>query len=119
MSKSKRRRRDSSLGLTHLDEHGRARMVDVGSKAATPRLAVARASLRCSPATARALVGGALAGLAKGDALGTARVAGILAAKRTAELIPLCHALALSAVAVDFAVVDDGVAIEARASCLG
>jgi cyclic pyranopterin monophosphate synthase len=87
--------------LTHLDERGRARMVDVGAKAPTERRAVARAVLRVTPQTARLLADGALP---KGDALPVARVAGIQAAKRTAELIPLCHQVALTAVEVDVTV---------------
>jgi cyclic pyranopterin phosphate synthase len=84
--------------LTHLDEHGTARMVDVGDKPATSRRAVARALVRMSPATAaRVLAGDA----PKGDVLGTARIAGIQAAKRTGELIPLCHLLPLDHVDVD------------------
>jgi cyclic pyranopterin monophosphate synthase len=84
--------------LTHLDEHGTARMVDVGDKPATDRRAVARAIVRMSPATAaKVLTGDA----PKGDVLGTARIAGILAAKRTGELIPLCHPLGLDHVDVD------------------
>ena len=84
--------------LTHLDADGRARMVDVGGKDATERVAVARALLHVSPRTAELLAEGALP---KGDALPVARLAGIQAAKRTAELIPLCHQVALTAVDVD------------------
>ncbi len=84
--------------LTHLDEHGRARMVDVGGKVTTQRRAVARAVVRMSPATAQRLVA---RDVPKGDVLATARIAGIQAAKRTAELIPLCHALPLSSVSVE------------------
>lgn len=87
--------------LTHVDEHGAARMVDVGAKPATRRRAVARATVRMAPATAAAVAAG---DAPKGDVLGTARVAGIMAAKRTADLIPLCHPLALSAVHVDLAI---------------
>ena len=83
--------------LTHLDEAGRARMVDVGAKAATERRAVARAVVRVSAETARAVAAG---DAPKGDVLGVARIAGIQAAKRTSELIPLCHPLALSFVGV-------------------
>lgn len=83
--------------LTHLDAQGHARMVDVGGKPVTAREAVGRARVRMSPATAQALVEGRLP---KGDALPVVRVAGIMAAKRTPELIPLCHAVALSAVEV-------------------
>jgi cyclic pyranopterin monophosphate synthase len=84
--------------LTHLDEAGRARMVDVGAKAATERRAVARAVVRVSVETARAVAAG---DAPKGDVLGVARIAGIQAAKRTSELIPLCHPLALSFVGVE------------------
>jgi len=88
-------------GLTHLDEHGAARMVDVGDKPATARRAVARAVVRMTPATAAAVAAG---DAPKGDVLGTARIAGIQAAKRTGELIPLCHPLGLDHVDVDAAV---------------
>jgi cyclic pyranopterin phosphate synthase len=84
--------------LTHLDEHGTARMVDVGDKAETDRRAVARALVRMSPATAAKVLAG---DAPKGDVLGTARIAGVLAAKRTGELIPLCHPLGLDHVDVD------------------
>jgi cyclic pyranopterin monophosphate synthase len=84
--------------LSHLDEHGQARMVDVGSKVETERRAVARAVVRVSQETASAVKAG---DAPKGDVLGTARIAGIQAAKRTAELIPLCHPLALTFVGVD------------------
>ena len=87
--------------LTHLDEHGTARMVDVGAKPATSRRAVARALVRMSPATAATVLAG---DAPKGDVLGTARIAGIQAAKRTGELIPLCHPLGLDHVDVDAAV---------------
>jgi cyclic pyranopterin phosphate synthase len=84
--------------LTHLDDAGRARMVDVSDKAATDRRAVARAVVRVSLETAQAVQAG---DTPKGDVLGTARIAGIQAAKRTSELIPLCHPLALSFVGVE------------------
>jgi cyclic pyranopterin phosphate synthase len=84
--------------LTHLDAQGRARMVDVGAKPATERRAVARATVRMSPRTAAAVARG---NAPKGDVLGAARLAGILAAKRTDELIPLCHPLPLTHVDVD------------------
>ena len=87
------------MDLTHLDEHGNARMVDVGAKAVTERTAVAQAVVRMSRATADAVVRG---DAPKGDVLGTARIAGIQAAKRTDELIPLCHSLPLSYVGVEF-----------------
>ncbi|MEA2246081.1 MAG: cyclic pyranopterin monophosphate synthase [Solirubrobacteraceae bacterium] len=84
--------------LTHLDEQGRARMVDVGDKPTTARVAVARAEVRMTPATAAKVLAG---DAPKGDVLGTARLAGVMAAKRTAELIPLCHPLALDQVDVE------------------
>jgi cyclic pyranopterin monophosphate synthase len=84
--------------LTHLDAAGRARMVDVGDKPVSDRRAVARAVVRVSPETARAVEAG---DAPKGDVLGTARIAGIQAAKRTSELIPLCHPLSLSFVGVE------------------
>jgi cyclic pyranopterin monophosphate synthase len=84
--------------LTHLDPSGRARMVDVGEKPATERRAAAQAVVRVSPETAQAVLAG---DAPKGDVLGVARIAGIQAAKRTAELIPLCHPLALSFVGVE------------------
>jgi cyclic pyranopterin phosphate synthase len=86
------------VSLTHLDEEGSARMVDVGDKAVTERRAVARAVVRMSPPTAAAVAAG---DAPKGDVLGTARIAGIQAAKRTGELIPLCHPLPLDFVGVE------------------
>ncbi len=83
--------------LTHLDAHGRARMVDVGDKPSTERRAEARAVVRVTPETARRVQDG---DAPKGDVIGVARIAGIQAAKRTSELIPLCHPLALSFVGV-------------------
>jgi cyclic pyranopterin phosphate synthase len=86
-------------GLTHLDEQGRARMVDVGAKDVTERRATARARLKTSPETlARILQGD----LPKGDVLSVARIAGIMAAKKTPDLIPLCHPLPLSSVEISF-----------------
>jgi cyclic pyranopterin monophosphate synthase len=87
--------------LTHLDAQGRARMVDVGEKPATQRAARARAILKVSPETARRVAEG---DAPKGDVLGVARIAGIQAAKRTSELIPLCHPLVLSFVGVEASV---------------
>ena len=84
--------------LTHLDASGRARMVDVGAKPPTERRAVARGVVRLSPEAARAVAAG---DAPKGDVLGVARIAGIQAAKRTSELIPLCHPLTLSFVGVE------------------
>ena len=84
--------------LTHLDEHGDARMVDVGGKPVTERRAVARATVRMSPETAAVVAAG---DAPKGDVLGTARIAGVMAAKKTGELIPLCHPIGLDHVDVD------------------
>jgi cyclic pyranopterin phosphate synthase len=98
--------------LSHLDESGRARMVDVGGKPVTDRRARARAVVRMSPETAAAVARG---DTPKGDVAGTARIAGIQAAKRTAELIPLCHPLPLSFVDVRIEVHDDRVEIESEA----
>jgi len=102
--------------LTHLDAEGTARMVDVGDKPATERRAVARAVIRMARETAAAVRAG---DAPKGDVLGTARIAGIMAAKRTHELIPLCHPLALSYVGVDGEVGDDGVVLTAEARTTG
>lgn len=104
------------MTLTHFDVSGQARMVDVSEKPATPRVAVAEGRLLMAPATL-ALVREGRAG--KGDALGVARLAGIMAAKRTADLIPLCHPIALSQVAVDLAPEDGGVRITATVRTTG
>jgi cyclic pyranopterin phosphate synthase len=92
--------------LSHVDESGRVRMVDVGGKPASRRRAKARAEVRMQAETARRL-----RELPKGDALATAQLAGIMAAKRTSELIPLCHPLGLSLVEVELAVGEDSVEI--------
>jgi len=104
--------------LTHWDRRGRARMVDVGEKAVTYRRAVARGQVRMAQETLERLSGGSLA---KGDPLSVARVAGILAAKQTDALIPLCHGLGLDAVEVDFAFDFPAASllIEARVACNG
>jgi cyclic pyranopterin phosphate synthase len=104
----------SDPALTHLDEAGRARMVDVGAKPATERRAGARAQVRMATSTAAALASG---DAPKGDVLGTARIAGIQAAKRTAELIPLAHPLPLSFIDVRAQVVpsEGSVRLEAEA----
>jgi cyclic pyranopterin phosphate synthase len=96
--------------LSHVDESGEVRMVDVGAKPAVRRRAVASASVRMAPETATRL-----GELPKGNALVTAQLAGIMAAKRTAELIPLCHQLPLSHVEVTFEIGSTGVDIEASA----
>ncbi len=102
--------------LTHLDSEGRARMVDVSEKAATSRRAIAESFVRLSRGTAGMLRRGKLP---KGDALETARIAGILAAKRTPDLIPLCHPLLLTHVDVDAEPSSTGVRFVATVSCSG
>jgi cyclic pyranopterin phosphate synthase len=102
--------------LTHLDEHGKARMVDVGAKAETSRIAVAEGRIRMSPEALAAIRDGAVP---KGDVLAAARIAGIMAAKKTADLIPLCHPLALTWVTVDFTLEDDAVRVTASAALTG
>ena len=99
-----------SSDLSHVTAAGDVHMVDVGAKPPLRRRAVARGRIRMAPETARSLTE-----LPKGDALVTAQLAGIMAAKRTAELIPLCHPLALTYVDVSLSVVDDAVEIEAAA----
>jgi cyclic pyranopterin monophosphate synthase len=89
----------SRARLTHLDARGRIRMVDVGAKPVTRREAIARGEIKMAAATLQAIAGGKLK---KGEALAAARIAGIMAAKRTHELIPLCHQIALEVVEVDF-----------------
>ena len=105
-------------GLTHLDAAGRATMVDVSDKPDTRREAVARGRVVMRPATLALILSG---GVPKGDVLATARIAGIMAAKRTAELIPLCHPLSLSSVSVELAPSEDaaGIEIEARVRTTG
>ena len=101
--------------LTHVDEAGAARMVDVGAKDVTDRVAVASGRVLVSAEVVALLRGAGPGGstLPKGDALGVARVAGIMAAKRTPDLVPLCHPLSISGVTVDLEVLDDAVAITA------
>ncbi|WP_322998552.1 cyclic pyranopterin monophosphate synthase MoaC [Castellaniella sp.] len=100
--------------LTHLDEHGQVRMVDVGAKAATARTAIAEGRVRLNPHAWTLLSAQANA---KGEVLNTARIAGILAAKRCAELIPLCHSLPLSFVGVDFSADDASHTLTIRSTC--
>jgi len=100
-------------GLTHLDEAGAARMVDVGGKASTRREAVAAGRIIMSAEAAAAIAQGAVA---KGDVLAIARIAGIMAAKRTSELIPLCHPLPLTRVEVALDLATDGVLVTATAA---
>lgn len=102
--------------LTHLDQHGNARMVDVGGKTQTQRVAIASGRIAMSAEALAAIRAG---DAPKGDVLAAARIAGIMAAKKTAELIPLCHPLALDAVTLDFAFEQDGVRATATASLTG
>ena len=98
-------------GFSHLDESGAARMVDVSAKAISARTATATGFVRLSAECVAALRAGEVP---KGDALAVARIAGIQAAKRTPDLVPLCHPIAIHGVTVDLAVRDDGVAISAQ-----
>ncbi len=102
----------SPAGFSHLDESGTARMVDVGAKPVQHRRAVAAAQLVCQPATIRALQAKALP---KGDVLAVANIAGIQAAKRTAELIPLCHPLPLNHVSITFQIRKDRIEVTCTA----
>ncbi len=106
----------NEAGFTHLDEAGAAHMVDVGDKAATRRRAVARSVVKMEPSTAAAIADG---DVKKGDVLAVARIAGIQAAKRTADIIPLCHPLLLSKVSVDLSVGESSVTIEAVVETTG
>ena len=99
--------------LTHFDAHGQAHMVDVGAKPATHRVAVASGRIEMLPATLALIESGSAK---KGDVLGIARIAGIMAAKKTSDLIPLCHPLALTRVAVDFSLQPDENAITCTAT---
>ena len=96
---SNQHRKAGRTRLSHVDARGRARMVDVGAKPVTERVAVAAATIRMQPATLRLIRSGKIA---KGEVLAVARVAGIMAAKRTAEIIPLCHPLPIEVAGIDF-----------------
>ncbi len=102
--------------LSHVDKNGAISMVDVSTKAPTARHATASGLLRCAPSTRDALLGGTIK---KGEAIVTAKVAAVLAAKKTGELIPLCHPIALTDVQVEIVGVDDGLQITATARCVG
>lgn len=104
------------MALTHLNARGEAHIVDIGEKPPTRRRAVARACLVARPETIAAIFGG---DLQKGDALAVARVAGIMAAKKTAELIPLCHPLALTSVSVEMVAEEEWIEILATAETTG
>jgi cyclic pyranopterin monophosphate synthase len=102
--------------FSHFDVRGQAAMVDVGAKPVTERTATARARVVMLPATAALIRSG---GAKKGDVLGVARIAGIMAAKRTSDLIPLCHPLPISAVSLDLVVAEDAVEIAATVKTTG
>lgn len=104
------------MELTHINEQGRARMVDVTGKAETTRTAVAEGHIRMSRETAELIRTG---GMAKGDVLAVAQVAGIMAAKRTPDLIPMCHTLCLTGVDIAFTLEEEGVNIRATVRCKG
>ena len=108
----------SQQPLTHFDAQGQAHMVDVAAKASTHRVAVAQGRIGMLPATLALIEGGTAK---KGDVLGIARLAGIMAAKKTSDLIPLCHPIALTRVAVDFEIQHDTTSVlcTARAECTG
>ncbi len=99
---------ESSGGLSHIDESGKARMVDVGGKVITERVAVAGCEVHMQQATFDLIKSG---GFDKGDVLGVARVAGVMAAKKTSDLIPLCHPIALTQMTIDFDDLDDGIGL--------
>jgi cyclic pyranopterin monophosphate synthase len=101
-------------GFTHFDDKGQAHMVDVSDKEQTERIATARATITMLPETLALIMDG---GIGKGDVLGVARLAGIMAAKRTADLIPLCHPLSLSKVSVELACDPDRSAVDIEATC--
>lgn len=104
----------SDLEFTHLDSAGRARMVDVTPKEPTHRRAVARCKVMMKPETTSAIINREVK---KGDVLSVARIAGIMAAKRTADTIPLCHPLMIASVSVSFEMGEDHVAVEANVDC--
>jgi cyclic pyranopterin phosphate synthase len=106
------------MKLSHLDVEGRVHMVDVGGKADSERVAVAKGEIRMKPQTLRLIVGG---DIAKGEVLTTAQIAGIMAAKRAHALIPLCHPVPLTSIGVSFEIDEEGSRIEitARVRCTG
>jgi cyclic pyranopterin phosphate synthase len=103
-----------SKALTHFDAQGRAHMVDVGTKPVTQREAIAKGRVVVAPATLELILAGRIG---KGDVLGVARLAGIMAAKRTPELIPLCHGIALAAVEIELTCDQNRNAVEITATC--
>ena len=109
---------DVSKPLTHIGADGEARMVDVSNKAATDRIAIAEGRVRMGPSTLATIIAG---DAKKGDVIGAARIAGIMAAKKTSDLIPLCHPVALTKVSVDISPDDalPGLTVRAEARCVG
>jgi len=109
---------DEAKSLTHIGAEGQARMVDVSDKAATERMAIAEGKVRMGASTLRTILAG---NAKKGDVIGAARIAGIMAAKKTSELIPLCHPISLTKVLVDIEPDDalPGLAVRAEARCKG
>jgi cyclic pyranopterin phosphate synthase len=109
---------DANGGLTHFDEGGQAHMVDVGAKSETHRVAIASGIISMKPKTLDVVIGGTAK---KGDVLGIARIAAIMAAKRTSDLIPLCHPLALTRVAVEFTIneADSSIMCNAQVETIG
>jgi cyclic pyranopterin phosphate synthase len=109
---------DESKPLTHIGATGEARMVDVSDKAATDRVAIAEGRVRMAASTLAAVLAG---DAKKGDVIGAARIAGIMAAKKTSDLIPLCHPLSLNKVSIDIAPDEalPGLAVRAEARCIG
>ncbi len=108
--------RSDPPALTHQSADGAIRMVDVSHKESSARSATAEATVRCTPSTRDALLGGSIK---KGEAVVTAKVAGVMAAKKTGDLIPLCHPLALHDVQIDIVAVDEGLRITAVCRCTG
>jgi cyclic pyranopterin monophosphate synthase len=109
---------DESNPLTHIGADGEARMVDVSDKAATDRVAIAEGRVRMAASTLAAILAG---DAKKGDVIGAARIAGIMAAKKTADLIPLCHPVSLSKVSIDISPDEalPGLAVRAETRCIG
>ena len=109
---------DESKPLTHIGAHGEARMVDVSEKTATERIAIAEGRVRMGASTLASILAG---DAKKGDVIGAARIAGIMAAKKTADLIPLCHPLSLTKVLIDIGPDEalPGLAVRAEARCVG
>lgn len=112
--KNRNRNLQNMSELTHFDGAGNAHMVDVGAKSETHRVAVATGSIRMKPETFALIAQGKAK---KGDVIGIARVAAIMASKKTAELIPLCHPIALTRVAVDFELIEETSTVVCRATC--